>query len=162
MPLARAARLGDDRAMVTIVDPELVVESIAGRPGERRLKVAYRLEIESGEPVVGRVIHDDVVVTEHDEHDAPVFPSHVEFRFGGDVLVEEAGTIERRLERDVHRVDLDVEQDWWETDQAGATTPIAEFTDHLIATLTVSAEGREIATATSPVVSGSWGALGAD
>jgi hypothetical protein len=62
----------------------------------------------------------------------------------------------------LHRVDLDVEQDSWDTDQAGGTKPIAEFADHLVATLTVSVEGREVATATSPVATGSWGALGAD
>lgn len=148
--------------MVKILEPELHVERIEGRPGERRLVVAYRLEIAPGEPIVGGVIHDEAVVTAKDEHDAPVFPAHVDFRFGGEVPVDAAGTIERRLEREVHRFDLDVEQDWWDTDQAGGTKPIAEFADHLIATLTVSVEGRQVATATSPVVSGSWGALGAD
>ena len=148
--------------MVKIVEPELHIEQIEGRPGERRLVVTYRLEIATGEPVVGGVIHDEAVVAAEDEHDAPVFPAPVEFRFGGQVLVERAGTIERRLEREVHRIDLDVEQDWWDTDQAGGTKPIAEFADHLIARLMVSIEGREVATATSPVVSGSWGALGTD
>jgi hypothetical protein len=148
--------------MVKIVGPELHVERIEGRPGGRRLVVTYRLEIAPGEPVVRGVIHDEAVVRAHDEHDAPVLPSHVEFRFDGQVLIERAGTIERRLEREVHRVELDVEQDWWDTDQAGGTKPIAEFADHLVATLTLSVEGREVATARSPVVSGSWGALGTD
>jgi hypothetical protein len=148
--------------MVKIVEPELHIEHVDGHPGERRLIVTYRLEVAPGEPVIGSTVQEAVVVTAHDEHDAPVFPSQVEFRFGGEVLVEGAGAIEQRLEREVHRVDLDVEQDWWDTDQAGGTEPIAEFADHLIATLTVSVEGREVATATSPVVSGSWGALGSD
>ena len=148
--------------MVKILEPELHIERIEGRPGERRLVVTYRLDIAPGDPVVGSVVHDEAVVTAKDEHDAPVFPSHIEFRFGGEASVETAGTIERRLEHEAHRFELDVEQDWWDTDQAGGTKPIAEFADHLIATLTVSAEGSAVATATSPVVSGSWGALGAD
>lgn len=148
--------------MVRIIDPELHVERVEGHPGDRRLIVTYRLEIAPGDPVVGAVARDEVVVTAHDLHDAPVLPSHIEFRFRGEVHIEDAGIIDRRLERDVHRVDLDVEQDWWDTDLAGGTTPIAEFADHLVATLTVSVDGRGVATATSPVVSGSWGALGDD
>lgn len=148
--------------MTNILEPELHIEQIEGRAGERRLIVTYRLEIEPGEPVIGCVVHDEAVVSAHDEHDAPVFPADVQLRFGGEILVEAAGTIERRLERDVHRVELDVEQDWWDTDQAGGIKPIAEFADHLIATLNVSVDGRQVATATTPVVSGSWGALGTD
>jgi hypothetical protein len=148
--------------MVKIDEPELHVERIDDRPGERRVIVTYRLEIAPGDPVIGRLVNDEAVVTAHDEHDAPVFPSHIELRLGGELSIEGAGTIERRFEREVYRVDLDVERDWWETDQAGGTMPIAEYADHLIARVTVSVEGRGIATAATPVVSGSWGALGAD
>ncbi len=160
--LAAVPTSRDDLGLVHIADPELHVERIEDRPGERRLVVTYRLEVADGDPLVGQVANDHAVVTAKDEHDAPVFPSHVEFQFGGEVAVEEAGAVERRLERVVHRADLDVEQDWWDTDQAGGTQPIAEFADHLIAVLTVSSGGRELDRATSPVVSGSWGALGSD
>lgn len=147
--------------MVKILDPELHVERMEGHPGSRRLVVTYRLEVALDEPSVGDVLHDEAVVTARDLHDAPVFPSRVEFRFGGELQVE-GGTVDRRLERVVHRADLDVEQDWWDTDLAGGTMPIAEFADHLIATVTVSAGDHELGRATSPVVSGSWGALGSD
>ena len=160
--LALDPAVEDDLSMVKIFEPELHIEQVEGHPGQRRLIVTYRLEIAPGDPAVGGVVHDEAVVTAHDEHDAPVFPSHVQFRFGGEVSVAAAGTIRRHLECEVHRFDLDVEQDWWDTDQAGGTKPIAEFADHLIATLTVSVGGRQAATATSPVVTGSWGALGAD
>lgn len=160
--LALDSAVEDDQSMVKIVEPELHIEHIEGHPGRRRLVVTYRLEVAPGDPAIGGVIRDEAVVTAHDEHDAPVFPSHVQFRFGGEPTVAAAGTIQQRLEHEVHRFDLDVEQDWWDTDQAGGTKPIAEFADHLIATLTVSVEGHQVATATSPVVTGSWGALGAD
>lgn len=148
--------------MVRIIDPELHVEHVDGHPGDRRLIVTYRLEIAGGDAVVGAVAHDEVVVTAHDEHDAPILPAHIEFRFGDRLSIDRPGTVDRRLDCVVHRVDLDVERDWWDTDQAGGTTPIAEFADHLIATLTVSVDGRGVATASTPVVSGSWGALGDD
>lgn len=147
--------------MVRIDEPRLRVERIDGHDGERRLVVDYYLVVDDGDPMVGRSITERVVVTARDEHDAPFLPSDVEFVIDGEIVALPGSTI-RRLARDVHRVDLDVEQDWWATDAAGGTTPIAELEDHLVATLTLTVDDVEIAVAETPVVSGSWGAFGID
>lgn len=148
--------------MTTVSDPELSVERVDGHPGRRRLVVTYRLDVPPGDPVVGERVDEDVVVAAHDEHDAPIAPLPVEFELHGDATIRSPGELARRLTSDVHRVSLDVEQDWWDTDQAGGTTPIAEFLDHLVATVTVRLHGDIVATGTSPTLTGSWGALGAD
>ncbi len=147
--------------MVRIDDPRLRVERIRGLPGERRLVVDYRLVVDDDEPVVGHSIAERVVVRAKDEHDAPFRPAGLEFVIDGE-MVALPGATTRRLARSVHRAELDVEQDWWETDAAGGTTPIAEFADHLVAALTLTVDDCEIAAAETPVVSGSWGALGTD
>ena len=148
--------------MTTVSDPQLRVERVDGHPGRRRLVVTYRLDVPPGDPVVGRQIDEAVVVAARDEHDAPVGPLPGEFELHGDATISSAGELARRLTGEVHRFRLDVEQDWWDTDQAGGTTPIAEFLDHLVATVTVRLHGDIVATGTSPTLTGSWGALGAD
>lgn len=148
--------------MVRIVEPSLRVERIDGRPGERRLVVEYDLVVDDDEPIVGWSLRDRAVVVARDEHDAPVPPSATEIVVEGGSTVAVPGATSRRLESEVHRVALDVEQDWWDTDDAGGTTPIAEFEDHLVAHVVLMLDDEEIATAWTPVVSGSWGALGAD
>lgn len=148
--------------MTIILEPELRVERVDGHPGQRRVVVTYRLEVPTNDPVIGRSVHEDAVVTSCDEHDAPVRPMPVEFRLDGDSTIRSAGVFSRRLVAEVHRVDLDVEQDWWETDEAGGTRPIAEFADHLVARITVHDGDLVVATADTPMLTGSWGALGAD
>ena len=145
-----------------ILDPELLIERVAGHPGVRKLVVTYGLETVPGDPAIDRRVSEQAVVAARDEHDAPVLPSPIEFTFGSEELVVAEGRIERRLERLVHRVDLDVEQDWWDTDQAGGTKPIAEFADHLAATVSIRCGDEEVARAVTRVVTGSWGALGSD
>ena len=76
--------------------------------------------------------------------------------------MEQAGAFPRRLATDVHRIDLDVEQDWWRTDHGGGIEPIAEFPDHLVADVTLRIGNNAAATAVTPVLTGSWGALGSD
>jgi hypothetical protein len=72
------------------------------------------------------------------------------------------GVTRRELSTDVHRADLDVEQDWWRITEGGSFEPIVEFVDHLVARVTVRSGDLVIATAVSPTITGSWGALGAD
>ena len=148
--------------MTRILDPELDVERVEGHPGDRRLIVTYRLDVPDGDAVVAQAVHEEAVVVSRDEHDAPIRPLAVEFRLEGDSTIERPGVHPRRLVSDVHRFQLDVEQDWWDTDQAGGTEPIAEFVDHLAATITVRLGDRTVATADTPVLTGSWGALGSD
>ena len=146
--------------MTRILDPELHVEFVDGEPGRRRLVVTYLLDVRDDDGVVVTHLRDDAVVTARDEGDAPTRPLPVEFHLEGDAVVEAGGLHPRRLACDVHRYQLDVEQDWWDTDQAGGTKPIAEFADHLAATITVRQDDRVVATADTPTVTGSWGALG--
>jgi hypothetical protein len=147
--------------MVTIVDPQLRVETLEGHPGERRLVVTYTIHVPPFDPDLGATLTEDVVVTARDEHDAPVFPSDLEVHLR-DEVVAEPGATPRQLTTDVHRADLDVEQDWWRIDDGGGFEPIAEFVDHLVARVTLRVDGIIVAMAASPTITGSWGALGDD
>lgn len=148
--------------MTAVRDPELRVERVDGHPGRRRLVITYRLEVPTDDPVIGQQIHEEAVVTARDEHDAPVRPTPVEFRVGNDATVSSPGIFGRRLWTEVHRFQLDVEQDWWDTDEAGGTKPIAEFQDHLTATVSVRLGDEVVASGECPTSTGSWGALGSD
>ena len=148
--------------MTRILDPELRVEPVEGQPGQRRLVVTYRLDVPQGDAALAIDVHEEAVVAARDEGDAPIRPLPIEFRLEDDAIIERPGVHPRRLVGEVHRFQLDVEQDWWDTDQAGGTEPIAEFADHLAATIEVRSGEHVLATATTPTVTGSWGALGQD
>ena len=147
--------------MVSIVDPQLRVEALEGHSGERRLVVTYSIQVPPFDPDLGSLLAEDVVVTARDERDAPVFPSHLEVHLRGEVTAQ-PGVTPRELSTDVHRADLDVEQDWWRINEGGGFEPIAEFVDHLVARVTLRADSLIVATAESPTITGSWGALGDD
>jgi hypothetical protein len=138
------------------------VEKVEGRPGERRLVVTYVLDVAPDDPAFDAILSEDVTVTARDEHDAPIFPSDLEVRLRGEISPALARSTTRRLTIDIHRVDLDVEQDWWRIDAGGSFEAIAEFRDHLVADLRLSIDDRIVATATTPTITGSWGALGRD
>ena len=148
--------------MVQIVDAQLSIEHVRDHPGERRLVVEYEIAVPPDDGLIGEQIDAEAVVAAIDEHDAPVLPARTTWRIEGAFVLDAAGSTRLRLERTVHRADLDVEGDWWRTDLAGGTEPIAEFPDHLAAIVTLRAAGVEVATATTPVITGSWGALGDD
>lgn len=148
--------------MVTIVDPQLHVEHVGGHPGERRLVVSYGIASNADDSTIGATVREEAIVTARDEHDAPIFPSDLRVLLSSEVTVESAGVLERTLTTDVHRVDLDVEQDWWRTNDGGGFEPIAEFADHLVATITLTVGDELVASASTPTLSGSWGALGND
>jgi hypothetical protein len=147
--------------MVTIVDPQLRVEPVEGHPGERRLVVTYSIQVPPFDPDLGATLREDVLVTARDEHDAPVFPSELEVHLRGEVTAQ-PGVTPRTLTTDVHRADLDVEKDWWRINEGGGFEPIAEFVDHLVAQVTLRVDDLIVAMATSPTITGSWGALGDD
>lgn len=149
--------------MTEILEPRLAIERVPGEPGERLLVVTYDIAVNADDPLIGAIVSESIVVRAHDLHDAPVAPDRLDVRFFGQVPIEGPGRISRRLDRQVHRVLLDVEQDWWRTGQAGEIQPISEFEDHLIAEVHVAdPEGRPVASARTPMVTGSWGALGHD
>ena len=148
--------------MVSIHNPSLEVIGVERHPGQRTVRIEYDIVASDGDPMVDAEIYERVQVHGVDLSDAPVAANSRPLATLQTSFRVERGEHHRVVETVLARSALDVEQDWWDTDQAGGTKPIAEFADHLIATLTVSVEGRGIAMATSPVVSGSWGALGDD
>jgi hypothetical protein len=77
-------------------------------------------------------------------------------------VTAQPGVTARELTTEVHRADLDVERDWWRVNEGGGFEPIAEFVDHLVARVTLRVDGLIVATAVSPTITGSWGALGDD
>lgn len=104
---------------------------------------------------------ESVTVRAADLGDAPVKPSdlRIELRRAPSPHGRPG---HHRFERQVARVELDVEQDWWRSGLGGEVEPLSEFVDHLVADITVRAVGPIVATAETSVVSGSWGALGSD
>lgn len=148
--------------MVTIVNPQLHVDEVDREPGERRLRVTYDIEIPPNDPAIGMTLREHVTVSARDEHDAPTFPSDMTTHLRGEVRLDRGGSASRTLTTDVHRVDLDVEQDWWRIDEGGGFEPIAELADHLGAEVTLMLGDDVVARSVTPTVTGSWGALGAD
>ena len=146
--------------MVTIRNPLLTVEEIPDHPGRRLLVVEFDLEVP---PEVASDTDLAEVVTVHavDLGDAPVKPAEVRIE-----LRRVPSPYDRpehhRFERQVTRVELDVEQDWWRSGPGGEVEPLSEFADHLVAEIVVRETGPVVATAETPVVTGSWGVLGGD
>ena len=146
--------------MVSISHPVLAVEEVPAHADRRLLVVEYDLEV-SPDEARDVELDESVVVRAIDIGDAPFRPSdlRVELHRGPD---DYANPQRRRFTRQVARVELDVEQDWWRSGQGGEVEPVSEFADHLIAEITVRRVGPVVATAKTPMVTGSWGALGAD
>lgn len=148
---------------VRIHDPVLRVEPVTGHAGRRRLVVEYDLENgrASGPSAAGDLV-ETVVVRARDVHDAPVRPVQFEMELAPSRSLDPEAAVQRRFEREVDRVDLDVEGDWWRTGQGGEIEPLSEFVDHLVGVVTVRAEGEIVAEVETQLVAGSWGALGSD
>ncbi len=145
--------------MVSIRNATFDVYLVPEHPGRRLLVVEFDLDMGPDEDQ-GELM-EAVVVHAVDLGDAPVAPH--------DPLIEllrrpsvDGPPTRRRFERQVARVALDVEQDWWRSGQGGEVEPLSEFVDHLAAEITIREVGPVVATARTPLVSGSWGALGAD
>lgn len=148
--------------MPTISNASMTVDTVENRPGVRRVRVAYDVAWNPAD-APGDVLVERVVVRAVDEHDAPAHPTRTPVVvFHRTTVRPAADTEHREFESTVHRTDLDVEQDWWSTDESGATVPIAEWVDHLAADVSFHELGAVVADTTTPVVTGSWGALGAD
>lgn len=148
--------------MPTIHDPVLTVVPVPGSPGLRLLRVEFVVACAPFDPAIGHEVAQRVVVRAVDEHDADVTPRAAPVVEVEDSFVMAEGRHHRRAERPVHRTDLDVAQDWWDTDQGGSTVPIAEWVDHISAEVRLTYAGHVVAEAATPVVTGSWGALGQD
>jgi hypothetical protein len=148
--------------VVTISNPVLTIDEVDGHPGERFLNVAYDLSCSETDPVVGCSLVERIVVQAVDEHDAPVLPRRLPIAEMHATVTVSAGTEHRSVSKVVQRMDLDVEQDWWSSRQGGDPNPIAEWLDHIAADIALLDAGELVAQATTPTVTGSWGALGKD
>jgi hypothetical protein len=146
--------------MVTIRNPTLTVEEIPDHPGRRLLVVEFDLDVA---PETASETDFAVLVTVRavDLGDAPVKPTEalIELRR---VPSPYGRPGHHRFERQVARVELDVEQDWWRSGPGGEVEPLGEFADHLVAEIVVRETGPVVAKAETQVLTGSWGALGAD
>lgn len=148
--------------MSAIVDPHLEAETIEGKPGRRRLVVTYGLELDEGDIDPGADVLEQATIRSCDLHDSPTPPEPLEVRIERRDLEHQAGMHRRELSCEIKRVDLDVQRDWWRTDHGGGIEAIAELPDHLVAEVSVRIGDRLVAEATTPVTTGSWGALGED
>ena len=119
--------------------------------GGEAAELAHAIHLDTGLPY-------SVTVHAVDEHDSAVPPDPRPF-------VETHGSFtaapaDRAVEFLVDASVLDVQPDWEARTPDGETRPIAEWSDHVAADITLSTSGRVVATATTPTVTGSWGALG--
>lgn len=148
--------------MPTIVEPSFRVDPVPGKPGRRRLVVSYVLEFDEGDLAaeIGSDTVERATVRDHDLHDAPTKTQPLAIVIERTGVVGEPGRYERELACEVNRVDLDVQQDWWRTGHGGQIEAIIEMPDHLIAEIEVVVGATLGTRTTTPVVSGSWGALG--
>jgi hypothetical protein len=143
-------------------EPSLTVHTVEARLGARLVRVAYDLSCAPTDAAQGRILVERVAVHAVDEHDGPVEPTRSPIVILHQTVILSVGTERRVLETNVQRTDLDVEQDWWSTDQSGQSIPIAEWVDHIVADISLHEMGEALEQTTTAVVTGSWGALGPD
>ncbi len=148
--------------MVELRDPVLTVEPVEGHPGQRRLRVGYEIDCGASDRIAGREVGERISVHAIDEHDAAVRPTREPIVESTDLFAVDEGTTRRESDWVCRRVDLDVQQDWWSSSPGGDPIPIAEWRDHIVADITLTMSGRVIAQVQTPVVTGSWGAIGHD
>ncbi|MEL7156529.1 MAG: hypothetical protein AAFN30_08015 [Actinomycetota bacterium] len=146
----------------TIADPLLQVLPIPDAPGRRELVVSYLLTWTEADTRPDGEAVARAVVRSRDLHDGPVRPEPFEVVIEEPESADGEGVWRRQLRLEVGRAQLDVLRDWWRTGHGGEIEAIAEFADHLVAEITIWLDGAVVASATTPVVTGSWGALGED
>ena len=143
---------GDPR----ITQQQLTVEEVAGHPGQRLVRVGYRLVTGPEDQIVGRRAQWHVVIRGIELGHDPVSASEEPIVELTGSFLAQVGDQHHRVEQVVHRVLLDVEQDWWSTGNGGETVPIAEWPDHLVASIRIEVDDAVVAEALTPVVNGSW------
>lgn len=151
---------GESELVVVIRNPQIRIEPVGDGSARRRVVVTYGVDVDVADVVVDHDFAEHITVHAVDEHDAPARPDPQPVAERSDTMTCQLGTTERRVEFVVHRTSLDVSQDWWSSGSGGEVQPIAEWLDHLAADITLSSSGICVAQATTPTVTGSWGALG--
>jgi hypothetical protein len=148
--------------MVRIHNPSLEVMAVEGHPGQRTVRIEYDMVAGPDDAMVGGEIYERVQVHGVDLSDAPVAANSRPLVTLQTSFPVERGERHRVVETIVPRSSLDVEQDWWNTGLGGETLPLAEWTDHLVAEIRLSDGLVDLDQTSTPVVTGSWGALGTD
>ncbi len=148
--------------MPAIQDPMLQIKPVPGHSGKRQVVVSYDLLMRPEDLLEHQQVVDQATIHGRDLHDAPTNTAVLPIAVLKGEWTAAVGVVHRQLDALVDRVDLDVQQDWWRTDNGGGIEPIREFPDHLQADIELSVDGDVVARATTPLLSGSWGALGAD
>lgn len=145
-----------------IENASLEIVPVENHAGQRAVRVSYDLITGPDDDLVGAEIIETIRIRGRDLHDAPVDANNEPLATGKDAFTVIEGVHTRTFERTVDRVALDVEQDWWSTGLGGETQPIAEWVDHVVAEIELTHFEQLVVQATTPVVTGSWGALGTD
>ena len=149
--------------MVRIASPQLSISHARpGHPGRRQIRIAYDLVVAPGDALAGRELREVVALVAVDVHDAAVAPTSAPVLYLATTVTANEGSHRRVLERELDRVDLDVVADWWATNNEGEPVAIAEWLDHLAGSIVLELDGTVLDEARTPVVTGSWGALGPD
>jgi hypothetical protein len=151
--------------MPIILNPQLLVSPVPDQPpfsARRRVVVSYELDIEHDDVLIGESVIERAVIVARDLHDAPVPPRELRLEVDRSDLRPVPGRCNRRLSFTVNRTELDVEEDWWRTGNGGEIEAISELPDHLVAEVSLIVHDEVVAEATTPVLTGSWGALGSD
>lgn len=146
--------------MASIHNAKLEIVPVEQHPGRRVVRVSYDLIADPD--LVGTEVSETIRVHGSDLHDAPVDANTKPIVTGTSVFTVAEGTSTRTFEETIHRVSLDVVQDWWSTGLGGETQPIAEWSDHVVAEIELTRNEQPVELATTPIVTGSWGALGRD
>ncbi len=148
--------------MVSIHNPHLDVVPVEGHPGQRRVRVEYDMVASADDPMVDAEIYERVQVHGVDLSDAPVAANSRPLVTHQRSFPVGEGEHHMVVDVTVNRSALDVEQDWWNTGQGGEIQPLAEWADHLVAEIRLNDGLVDLDQASTPVITGSWGALGAD
>jgi len=149
--------------MVSIASAQLSIGPVGtDHPGRRLVCIEFDLTVDGGDPTVGHELVATIALRPVDRHDAPTPPPDAAVFSVTERFVAAAGTVHHVVRHEVDRVDLDVEADWWATDNEGRPVPIAEWLDHLVGHISLRHDDAVVAVAATPTVTGSWGALGHD
>lgn len=151
--------------MAALIDAHLSIEADPGRSHRRQVTVRFRVKFTPAEVAVGQVFAERVTLQSVPNADpsahGQVHPLNLVL--ADRALVAQAGGAEREVTLSVPRHVLDVDQDWWRSDESGQPEPIAEFEDRLVAQIDLVAYVPPPPLhAQTNIVTGSWGVLGDD
>jgi hypothetical protein len=148
--------------MAAIENSRLEIQRVADHPGRRSVSVEFDLVVDDDDPLADREVELSVSVRGVESEVSPTHARTETIARRTETFRARAGRHHHNVVADIHRHELDVDQDWWSAGPGGEVVPIAEWVDHLVATVRLLDADQVVDEATTPVVVGSWGALGHD